>query len=594
MDSNILNPLSEKHLIDIIEKTKDHHPNFALFLGAGASITSGVKSAKEMVEEWRKQHYIQFSIDSEKDPLDKQKLDNHLKKYHWYNSPAEYSNLFESLYDQSSQRREYIESCLKNAFPSWGYIYLVNLIRNKVFNIILTTNFDDLLNEACHQFSTDVRPMVCAHDSSIRSLRITSNRPKIIKLHGDFLFDNLKNTAHELETLETNIRDKLKYIIAEFGLIVLGYAGNDRSIMDTLNILLNNDNNFPHGLYWCIPKGKINDISQRIQLIVRYPKVKLIEIDGFDEFIANLNGDLGLELQPEISDPYGVLTSKLNMLLEKTKIPDKNIHSVLKKDINNLAIKVQEMLYNFVPNATDSKAVKKAKPDTEKSKEFVPYSFLAKIKERENKLKDALNYILMQLKMKPNVDDFVYAFKLLDKYENVDEFLDTVLKLTNEAKGIFCTHPFALNNIGVSLIRMKKYKEANEVLVIALDIYQKSDKKAEDFIPYVRINQMQIERHQGNSLSKNELDYLKLLTQIGPRLTRLGALILLDNKNEAIELLQEVLDQNIITQEIFVEWPIFRLLPVNLNNEGKVNIDLFNHNDTISEKNGPNIVKNGI
>ncbi|HBY9125582.1 TPA: hypothetical protein ACQ8N1_002435 [Klebsiella pneumoniae] len=43
----------QKHLINILKTTKDHHPNFTLFLGAGASISSGIKSAWKMIEEWR-------------------------------------------------------------------------------------------------------------------------------------------------------------------------------------------------------------------------------------------------------------------------------------------------------------------------------------------------------------------------------------------------------------------------------------------------------------------------------------------------------------------------------------------------------------
>ena len=169
----------QSHLINILRDTKNHHPNFTLFLGAGSSVTSGVTTASEMITDWRNKLYSMYGTG--------EGVDTYMGQYHWYNRPEEYSVLFETLYDQPSQRREYIETCLENARPSWGYIYLVNLIKNNTFNTVFTTNFDDLINEACYLFSGDVRPLVCAHDSSIRTLRITSARPKIIKLHGDFL-----------------------------------------------------------------------------------------------------------------------------------------------------------------------------------------------------------------------------------------------------------------------------------------------------------------------------------------------------------------------------------------------------------------------
>ncbi|EEU9246470.1 hypothetical protein F0S13_21735, partial [Escherichia coli] len=137
----------QKHLINILKTTKDHHPNFTLFLGAGASISSGIKSAGKMIEEWRAS-YIDMHGEEK------------LKSNIWYGQSNEYSELFEALYDQPTQRREFIENCIVNSTPSWGYVYLVNLLKNKTFNTIFTTNFDDLINEACYTFSNNLRPVV--------------------------------------------------------------------------------------------------------------------------------------------------------------------------------------------------------------------------------------------------------------------------------------------------------------------------------------------------------------------------------------------------------------------------------------------------
>jgi NAD-dependent SIR2 family protein deacetylase len=292
----------QSHLINILKTTRDHHPNFVLFLGAGASATSGIKLGSEMITEWRKATYDAYCPDKRKS------IEDYLDSQHWYGSNDEYSILFEKLYDQPSQRREYIESCIKLAKPSWGYIYLVNLFLNRIFNTTFTTNFDDLLNEACYMFSSGVRPMVCAHDSSIRSIRITSQRPKIIKIHGDFLYDNIKNTLNELESLEQNTSEKFKQYAAEFGFIFIGYSGKDRSIMDTLNNLLKFDHFFPHGIYWCVRDPE--KVSDAVKNLCRFNKVHLIQIDGFDEIFADMHEALQLKLQPEMSDPYSALAGR--------------------------------------------------------------------------------------------------------------------------------------------------------------------------------------------------------------------------------------------------------------------------------------------
>lgn len=132
-----------------------------------------------MVKRWRKAYASMHGEDE-------------LSKQPRFDKENEYSELFEALYDQPTQRREFIESCITGANPSWGYVYLTNLLDKGHFNTIFTTNFDDLVNEACFTFSNNLRPIVCAHDSSIASVRLTTTRPKIIKLHGDFLFDNIK------------------------------------------------------------------------------------------------------------------------------------------------------------------------------------------------------------------------------------------------------------------------------------------------------------------------------------------------------------------------------------------------------------------
>jgi hypothetical protein len=47
---------SASHLIQLIASTRHHHPNVVLFLGDGASVESGVKTASKLVEEWRAQY----------------------------------------------------------------------------------------------------------------------------------------------------------------------------------------------------------------------------------------------------------------------------------------------------------------------------------------------------------------------------------------------------------------------------------------------------------------------------------------------------------------------------------------------------------
>jgi hypothetical protein len=184
-------------------------------------------------------------------------LEKWLEKQSWYNDDEEYGILFEKICDEPSQRRTYIEDCVKSAKPSWGHIYLANLISQNYFNVIFTPNFDDLLNEACFSYA-NCKPIVCAHDSMVAGIRVTIRRPKIIKLHGDYLYDDIRNTVSETDTLEKNMQTKIMQFSSEYGLVVIGYGGNDRSIMDVLDLMVRpreSKHYFPYGVYWCTLKG---------------------------------------------------------------------------------------------------------------------------------------------------------------------------------------------------------------------------------------------------------------------------------------------------------------------------------------------------
>ena len=145
---------------------------------------------------------------------------------------------------------------------------------------------------------------------------MTSNRPKIIKLHGDFLYDNIKNTLAELETLETNTKSKLAQFAQEYGLVVLGYSGRDRSVMDNLELLLRDVDNFRQGVYWCLRHE--DPISSRLQSLLSRERVYLVEIDGFDQFSADLHTAADLKLPKAIAQPFEIAKDRVRLLIDDT------------------------------------------------------------------------------------------------------------------------------------------------------------------------------------------------------------------------------------------------------------------------------------
>lgn len=363
------NKRDKNHLFELIGRRSKETPNFALLIGAGASVTSGVKTSKEMIDGWRQQLHLQSKSDLS--------VEEWSKNQDWYDNDDEYSILFEKVCDQRSQRRIYIEDCVKDSKPSWGYIYLANIIANNYFNVIFTPNFDDLLNEACFLYA-NLRPVVCAQDSAVIDVRVTSARPKIIKLHGDFLYDDIKNTVRETESLEKNMRDKFTQFAGEYGLVIIGYGGYDRSIMDILYSVLRSGGSFPNGVYWCV-RDK-NSVSKKLRQLMRQENIYWVEIEGFDEFMAELHEKLKLKLPDTVSNPYEDTTKKLNGFLS----PENDIKSsIIIKDIKKLENKVKEFK-NLISKGNISK---------EEVDKLSPYKFLGNADLKDKNYESALiNY----------------------------------------------------------------------------------------------------------------------------------------------------------------------------------------------------------
>lgn len=524
----------QAHLINILKDTCDHHPNFALLLGAGASVTSGVPAAGSLIDRWRKVAHRMYASDGVS-------ADDFLRSQHWFQSPTEYAQLFEMLYDQPGQRREFIESCVKNATPSWGYIYLVNLLRYGCFNTVFTTNFDDLLNEACYLFSRDVRPMVCAHDSSISSVRITSQRPKIIKLHGDFLFDNIRNTVRELESLESNMKDKLGQYSREFGLIVVGYSGSDRSVMDTLNTLLRTDTTFPHGVYWCVRRG--SDQTAEVLNLLRFPRVHLVEIDGFDEFFAETNEGLGFSLQDEMTDPYRALTRRLNGLVDSVNLPDPDkTHRVIERDIARLAAALQSRTRPQFDDRNDSFTVVGDQP----AKQDVPYRLLAEVDLRMKRIAEAESLALQSLMESPDAESFTLCFKVLEVSENQEFETAVVAEFKEHAATVFKHTPWNLNDSLLRLTKAGRYEIALQIAEVELKLGDGEE------IPL--INYAMVLRFLGREPTRQMTRDLEFILRSGDITKRLGAAVVLGR-------VDEVLPEADPGDFIDLNWPIWDLMP---------------------------------
>lgn len=351
-----------RYINNMVDSMNTKTPNYSILLGAGASVSSGISCGRALTEEWKeeiwREHPSFGMYESAKEFFEKEKLG-------WYDPSNAYSSLFENRYDLQRHRRMFVERQVADKTPSIGYAYLVKLIENGFFNTVFTTNFDDLLNEAFYRYSI-FRPIICAHDSSISGVTITSSRPKIIKLHGDYLFENIKTTLRETDSLEFNMRMKFQEFAKDFGLIVVGYSGQDHSIMDILKHLVMQENYFKNGIFWCIRKEDKDTISTELSKLLGMDKVFVVEIDGFDELFAELNNALNEGKLP-INDDFLSRNHQKNIVneLADNEFLLSSPSAILKKDCIRLKHQFEEnMTSDFLAFIRE----KQARDSTDKEK----------------------------------------------------------------------------------------------------------------------------------------------------------------------------------------------------------------------------------
>lgn len=525
---------STQHLIDLILNRNDNVPAFALLIGSGASATSGVLTATEMVAAWRRQVHRQCNT-----PLE---METWLRGQDWFQSEDEYSILFEMVYDQSVQRRDYIEHALRDAHPGWGYVYLSNVLREQLFNVVLTTNFDDLVNEACYMYTEDVRPIVCAHDSAVSSIRVTSRRPKIIKIHGDFLFDNIKNTLSELETLEDNIKSKIRQFAQEYGLVVVGYGGRDQSVMQTLDVLVRNEEYFKHGVYWCLtPTSRV---GRRLRSLFTRDRVYPVDIAGFDEFMASLHEAAHLELPEPVRHPIRAASNRSWLFMD---VPDAiKGHDVVKRHIAEVDNEIREYhtLHQALQKETDVDSEAKLKATSEIMQRLIsgiPPALKAMAAKAAGQLQDAVPLFREALKLKP--DD-----RRLSR-----EFADCLAQLGHEYRDelrVFVLGTTALEPPDKSyfLLHARAFEDILRLTEPILD--------TESDDAYIRINRAIALKRLNRSPELNR--ELEMLEKSDPDKNVLAGIAALRNeKQKMLKLTSEALGEGLLGARHLTWFPVF-------------------------------------
>ena len=269
---------------------------FCFFLGAGASVTSGIPAAAKLVDLWDEKIRNRFPEEEYVHWKNEKGIDEENKYHH-------YSDYYEKQFSSNPvDGYNFLEKKMKDASPSGGYACLAFLLTQTPHKVVVTTNFDRLTEDAvtlyAHEYTLVVGHVAMAH-------YITSEiaRPTVVKIHHDLLLDPKSKNA-DLQKLDDRWQEALSSIFSKYHPIFIGFAGNDPDVM---RFLTQNADRFLEGHEWKRPYWtvyKSETLKENVKDFLNQSNAFLIRNNGFDDLMAKLASALqiAIPLEKEYED----------------------------------------------------------------------------------------------------------------------------------------------------------------------------------------------------------------------------------------------------------------------------------------------------
>ena len=212
----------------------------------------------------------------------------------WYQGEtgkeANYSELVGEIGLSRDERRAILQSYIEptdddraegRKLPTQAHRVIARLVRKGYIRVIVTTNFDRLLENALRE--EGVEPTVVASVDALRGAEpLTHTACYLFKLHGDYKDARILNTDEELTAYPAEYDALLDRIIDEHGLITCGWSGEwDHALRASL--LRAPARRYP--LFWATRGGRLGSGAQEI---ADQRDARVIAIDDADSFFKEL------------------------------------------------------------------------------------------------------------------------------------------------------------------------------------------------------------------------------------------------------------------------------------------------------------------
>lgn len=250
---------------------------FALLLGSGVSRAAGIPTGWEIVLDLIRRLAAAASEDCEPNPEtwyiknyneepNYSKILEHLTK-----SPTTRSQILKNYFEPDDEERE---QDLK--MPTQAHKSIANLVKEGYIKVILTTNFDRLMEHALE--NVGVIPTVISTPDSVKGvLPLSHTDCLVIKVHGDYLDTRIKNSPEELANYGPQLKKLLERILDEYGLVICGWSAEwDTALMAAFERC----NNHRFQTFWTY-RGELKENAKKLVSLRKAEEIKIKDADTF-------------------------------------------------------------------------------------------------------------------------------------------------------------------------------------------------------------------------------------------------------------------------------------------------------------------------
>lgn len=198
---------------------------YAVLLGSGVSRSARIPTGWDVTLELARRIAVLEGEDAGANPAE------------WYTAKygaePDYSQLLERLAPTTAERRRLLQEFFEPSaqereegakLPTRAHRAVARLVARGLVRVILTTNFDRLMETALKD--EGVEPTVISTpDAAEGAAPLVHQRCVLVKLHGDYLDERVKNTEPELSSYDPRMDAYLDRVLDEFGVIACGWSG---------------------------------------------------------------------------------------------------------------------------------------------------------------------------------------------------------------------------------------------------------------------------------------------------------------------------------------------------------------------------------